>query len=84
MPSPEPPPLGDPAARTRLGRQRSALALGVIAALLLHGGAVVGPAGGLLLGAFALAAYARRVSPLALTAVTVAAAGCALATVALR
>jgi hypothetical protein len=76
MPSADP---GDAAARTRLGRQRSALALAVVAALLIHEGRVLGAAAGLLVGAFAAAAWGRRVSPRALTAATVLAALAAMA-----
>ena len=77
MPSREEAGGGDPLARTQLGRQRSALALSVVAGLLVHDRRLLGVVGGLLLAAFAAVAWSRRMPPGALAAATVAAAALA-------
>jgi hypothetical protein len=60
--------------RTALARQRSALSLALVAALMLRHGQPLAVAGGLALAAAATAAYAGRAGPRGLTAATVAAA----------
>jgi hypothetical protein len=64
----------DAAARTRLGRQRSSLAMAVVAALLVHEGRVLGVAGGFLLAAIAALNWSRRTEPAELAAIAVLAA----------
>ena len=82
MPSPEETAGGDPLARTQLGRQRSALAMGVVAGLLVHDRRLLAVVAGLLLAAFAAFAWSRRVPPGALTAATLVAAAVAALVVA--
>jgi hypothetical protein len=77
MPSRDP--ARDAAARTRLGRQRSSLALVVVAGLLVHEGRPLGLVSGLLLAAAAAWGWGRRTTPAALTALAVAAAVAAAA-----